>query len=138
MKGIKTIWTERMIWELTETFPFQFNEDIANSLGISVRTVIRKARELGLEKTPEFHQLHREEITKRMVRNKPPNPMLGVKGWSVPGSEKYQYQKGHIPATKDNPELMKRIHQKRNETIRRCRLRRNAGLAPLTKFKNLY
>lgn len=48
---------------------------------------------------------------------------------------KTRYQKGNIPDTATDAALVKRIHLKRNDTIRRDRLRRKYGMSPLTKFK---
>lgn len=39
-----------MIGMLRRDYPTTFNEELAGAIGVSVRTMIRKARELGLEK----------------------------------------------------------------------------------------
>lgn len=43
-------WDRRMLDELKRLFPTTKNDDLAEILGVSQRTIIRKARELGLEK----------------------------------------------------------------------------------------
>lgn len=49
--GVVTIlWSGSMLAELRRLFPVTKNEEIAGVLGVSVRTMIRKARELGLKK----------------------------------------------------------------------------------------
>lgn len=47
-------WSKQMIDYLRRHFPNTLNEEMAGCLGISQRTMIRKARELGLEKDPEW------------------------------------------------------------------------------------
>ena len=43
-----------MIADLKRYFPTTPNKDVADILGVSERTLIRKARELGINKTREF------------------------------------------------------------------------------------
>ena len=43
-----------MIDYLRRHYPTTLNEELAGCLGVSQRTMIRKARELGLEKDPEW------------------------------------------------------------------------------------
>jgi hypothetical protein len=43
-----------MLDYLRKHFPTTLNEELAGCLGVSQRTMIRKARELGLEKDPEW------------------------------------------------------------------------------------
>lgn len=140
MKGLKTIWTAEMIEKLTREFPYRFSRDIGKDLGLSIRTVIRKARELGLEKEEGFLDKNRSEISKMAIEAKPPNPMKGVKGWTVPGGDKFQFKPGNIPPQKNNPELIYRIKTKRNETIKREKMRIKYGLQQQTKLRltNIY
>ena len=44
------IWTEEMTDRLISDYPITFNQILADKLGISVSTVRRKARELGIQK----------------------------------------------------------------------------------------
>ena len=128
-------WTDEMIEIITSKFATSFNRDLADELGVGVRTVIRKARELGLEKEAGFLEKNRREISQMAKEARRPNPTKGQKGWSVPGSEKYRFKPGHIPAMKDNPELIERVHRKRNETIRNEKFRLKVGLEPETKLR---
>ena len=43
-------WNADMIATITRYYPTTFNEELAGILGISLRTMIRKARQLGLTK----------------------------------------------------------------------------------------
>ena len=50
----RIFWNTQMIDYLRQHFPTTFNDELAGCLGVSQRTMIRKARELGLEKDPEW------------------------------------------------------------------------------------
>lgn len=43
-------WSRQMVDDLRRMFSVTLNQDIADYLGVSLRTMIRKARELGLQK----------------------------------------------------------------------------------------
>lgn len=46
----RLFWSPQMIHELRTMYPTTLNDELAGLLGVSVRTMIRKARELGIEK----------------------------------------------------------------------------------------
>lgn len=54
MKGKKTVWSEEAIYVFTQTFPHNWNKDLAKYFNVGWRTIVRKARELKLEKAPDF------------------------------------------------------------------------------------
>lgn len=58
-------WTEQKIKMLTDFFPIMFNEPLAKMLGVSLRTLERKARELGLEKPADYRQKRAYDLNKR-------------------------------------------------------------------------
>ena len=128
-------WTDEMVDIITSKFATSFNRDLADELGVSMRTMIRKARELGLEKEHGFLDKNRKKISQMARDARSPNPTKGQKGWSVPGGERYQFKPGHVPAMKNNPELIERVHRKRNETIRNEKFRLRVGLHPETKLR---
>lgn len=47
-------WSGDMLSLLRREFPTTINEELAGMLGVSLRTMIRKARELGLTKDPKW------------------------------------------------------------------------------------
>ena len=47
-------WNGNMISELKRYYPNTSNRDMVELLGVSERTIVRKARELGLEKSEEY------------------------------------------------------------------------------------
>ena len=130
-------WTDTMLAKLRAEFPYRYNKELAAELNVSWRTLVRKARELAVEKEPGFLESRRSDISARARKSKPPNKYKGQKGWSVPGGEAHRFKPGHVSPIKDNPELIQKIRASRNETIRRDRIRRRLGLTPITKYKNL-
>lgn len=50
----RIFWNTQMLDYLRRHFPTSLNEELAECLGVSRRTMIRKARELGLEKDPRW------------------------------------------------------------------------------------
>ena len=50
----RIFWSRQMLDDLRRDYPYTLNEDLAGYFGVSARTIIRKARELGLEKDPEW------------------------------------------------------------------------------------
>lgn len=51
-------WSEPMIQKLRRLFPTTKNEDLAIDFGVSVRTLVRQARVLGLQKSKEWMAQH--------------------------------------------------------------------------------
>lgn len=56
------VWTDEQLKLLRTYFPIMFNRPLAKWIGVSMRTLIRKARELGLEKKPGFLQDRKRDI----------------------------------------------------------------------------
>ena len=47
-------WSQQMLDDLRRLYPTTLNDELAGILGVSPRTMIRKARELHLEKDPQW------------------------------------------------------------------------------------
>jgi hypothetical protein len=127
-------WTPEMIDSLVRLFPVTFNRVLAKQLGIGWRSLVRKARDLGIEKEPDFLEKRRKEITDLAVKANH-NPNTGKRGWSVPNSEFTRFKPGNISVMKVNPDVVEKVRVKRNKTIKRERLRLKYGMPPLTKLK---
>ena len=54
--SVRLHWGEEKIKDFKRLFPYNTNEDVAIDMGCSVRTVVRRAREMGLEKDPHWLQ----------------------------------------------------------------------------------
>ena len=53
-RGRSLVWTSQMLSDMRRLFPTTRNDELAGVLGLAVRTVVRKAREMGLEKDKEW------------------------------------------------------------------------------------
>lgn len=62
--SLRIFWNADMVDYLRKHYPTTLNEELAGCLGVSQRTMIRKARELGLEKDTEWLYKIREERMK--------------------------------------------------------------------------
>ena len=129
-----------MIQQVIREFPYRFNKELASELGVSWRSLIRKARELGIEKESRFLDKNRQTITQMAVKAQPPHPHKGEKGWCVPNSEPHRFKKGNISPMVTDPEVVKKCHKSRNQTIYREKLRLRYGIRQATKLKlvNIY
>lgn len=130
----KITWSAEMIQTLINKFPSTYNRVLAKELNVSLRSLIRKARELKIEKEPGFLEKNRAEITKMAMANNR-NKYKGCKGWSVPNSEGTRFKKGQASLMKTDRALVERVRRSRNETIRRERIRIKLDLPRLTKLK---
>lgn len=54
--GISIHWSKDMLDYLRRNFPTMLNQELAECLGVSQSTMIRKAREMGLEKDKKWLQ----------------------------------------------------------------------------------
>jgi hypothetical protein len=66
-------WSSQMINQIKKLFPNTFNRDLAAQMRISQRTLIRKARELGLTKEEGFLDKNRHKITQLAMQSRPKN-----------------------------------------------------------------
>lgn len=95
-KGIKIRWTYDMLYMLRKYFPCTDTNEVADMCGVSLRTVWRKAVELGLKKDPRWI----EEKNKRAqfyarLANMHNNRGRFRKG--IRNNPDGEYKKGHLP-----------------------------------------
>lgn len=104
-------WTPQKLKLLTDFFPIMFNDALAKWLGVSRRTLTRKARELGLKKRDDFYQLKRDVWVERQRE--------GLK--KVECATRFQKGSRPSPATefKKGQPLSAEIIAKRTETRKR-------------------
>ncbi len=94
-KGKKIKWTKKKDDKLRELFSYEFNDDVAKALKVSPRSVTRRARELGLEKAPDFREVKADELSRRLkkgIKNGKPSPTKFKKGKELTGQP---FKKGH-------------------------------------------
>ena len=71
MMGLKkekvVVWTPQKIKLLTDFYDLMFNGALAQWIGVSERTLKRKAKELGLAKSPAFYERKRAALKARQA-----------------------------------------------------------------------
>ncbi len=130
MKQIQ--WTEAMLETLRELYPIETTPYTASVLGVSEKTVKKKAVELGLEKFAKSKWLERAEFIRRHFHCKSYSEMgreLGIAKWSV---GRIAEAIGLRRTEKENSRVSSLV---RGELIKRERRRMIFGLDPLTKIK---
>lgn len=98
-------WTEEQIAQLSELYPHQKTEDVAQALGRKVPAVYNKANSLGLKKTAEYMasehacRLRRGDNTGAAYRFKPGfEPWNKGKSFAAGGrSPETRFKEGHAP-----------------------------------------
>lgn len=129
-----------MIERLFNEFPYRFNKALAADLGVSWRALIRKARELCIDKQLGFLEINRKTISEMAIKAHPVQSTKGLKGWCVPGSEPFRFKKGNVSPMATDRNVVEKCRKSRNETIRMEKLRLKYGLNQKTKLnlKNIY
>lgn len=137
------VWTDSMLDMLRAEFPTSLNKKLSCKIGVSVRTMIRKARELGLEKVETFMTDNQKEIIdaikfgQRVSHNTGWHKTQFQKGCNP---NEYSFKPGHI----NNKELMgeerfrlmiNKAVQTRLQTIKMERARAAFGLPQKTRLR---
>lgn len=128
-------WSRQMLDDLRSMYPNTFNYELAHILGVSSRTMIRKAMELGLKKDREWLTgVYRENVRVACCLNK----VHGNNGQfkkGVRSSPDTEFKSGtHKPLT-DEQEAKRRESLKRSWCLRRAKERRKKnGIQELQKL----
>ena len=85
-------WTPQMLKMLTDFFPIMFNKTLCKWIGVSERTMARKASELGLKKVENFTELRKDEYSQKVSE--------AVKKAYADGRKVSQFKKG----VRNNPQ----------------------------------
>lgn len=88
---------QQELW-LKLNYPHMATEICAMKLGISHRSVVRQARRLGVEKTPQFMKECQAHTSKKARESHLKNGTYPAKGWYSPNLQKgeiYQFKPGH-------------------------------------------
>lgn len=88
-----------LLW-LKLNYPHTRTEICALKLGISLRSCVRIARKLGVEKTALFMKECQAFTARKAKESHLKNGTYPPKGFIVPGSEKYRFKPGHAPTRK--------------------------------------
>lgn len=128
----KLIWTDEMIETLRNLYPVETNSYTASVLGISEKSVNKKASELGIGKFAKSKWLERAEYIRCHFYDKSFAEIgkeLGISKWSV---SRIAGQIGLKRTDRETSHVSSRV---RGELIRRERRRMIFGLEPLTNIK---
>ena len=122
-------WSRQMLDDLRSMYPNTFNYELAHILGVSSRTMIRKARELGLKKDREWLRgVYRENMKVAHILNK----VHGNKGQfkkGVRSSPETEFKSGRRKPLTDEQESKRRESLKRSWCLRRAKERRKKNEA---------
>lgn len=91
------------LWWLKKNYPHMRTEICAMKLGISHRTCVRFARELGVEKTAQFMKETQAFTARKAKESHLANgtyPPKGVVNQNIAKGEAFRFQPGHSPSPK--------------------------------------
>ena len=136
--SIKDLTQEQLEW-LKENFGSTKNQELANELGTSPRSITRMARELGLWKTKEFISAMQRRASEHGARvNRANGGNAGTKNLLVYGKA-YRFKAGESNRDRMSEEAFKemnrRIGESRKETFRKEKRRVLFGLEQKTGLR---
>lgn len=115
-KHLGIVWTPQMVKLVKDFFPIMFNKPLAAWVGVSQRSLIRKARELGIEKRPGFLEDRRGDInqlvSEALKKTYSDGKHKGTFQKGVRSNPAGEFKKGH----KESPETK----AKRRESLKRA------------------
>lgn len=130
--------TDRQEAWLSKHFKHTKNEAIAKHLNISLRSVSRLARRRGLEKSKQFMKKCQQEAADKANISHRINGTYPPKGYRIPGSEKYLFQKGVRPVDrigrKREAERIAKAAETRKQTFKLEKARALFGLPQQTRL----
>ena len=119
------VWTESMLNLLKTYYPTMTNLLLSSLIGVSMRTLTRKASELGLQKAPDFLEINTRTISERISSALKLKGNFGaqfVKG--VRSNPEGEFKPGH----KESPETKEKRRASLRETWRRKKILKRYGL----------
>ena len=119
------VWTEQMLKLLKDYFPTMTNYSLAKLIGVSHRTMIRKAREMGLEKADDFMEINRRSIRESIsagLKRHGPQPTHFRKGVRANPDGEFK------PGYRESPEVKAKRSASLKETWKRKKILKRYGL----------
>ena len=114
------------------------NADLSDRLGISVRSVNRIAKSMGLEKSRQFIRKTQLEAANKANESHRKNGTYPPKGYIIPRSEEFWFKKGERPVDrigkKRETERIRKSVESRNELRKLEKARTLYGLPRQTKL----
>lgn len=130
--------TDKQLAWLDKHFKHTKNADVAEKLGVSLRSVNRLAERRGLKKSKQFMTKCQENATAKAHESNLRNGTYPPKGYRIPNSEKGQFKKGEKPVdrigAKREAERVAKSAESRRKTFRLEKARALYGLPRETKL----
>lgn len=138
-KTVKIVLTPKQERWLTNHFKHTKNSECAERLGISPRSVVRIARQMGLTKSRQFIAKCQLETAKAAKISHRLNGTYPPKGFRIPNSEAGQFKPGitcrQRLGAKREAERIRKSAESRRATIKKERSRILWGFEQRTKLK---
>lgn len=138
-KTEKIVLTPKQERWLTNHFKHTKNSECAERLGISLRSVVRIARKLGLAKSRQFMARCQRETAEAAKVSHLRNGTYPPKGFKIPKSDVGQFKPGITSrerlGAKRESERIRKSAESRRATIKRERARITWGFEQRTKLK---
>ena len=115
--GKMTLTDEERVW-MEEHFAHTKNEEVACRLGVSLRTAVRLAREMGLEKSAEFVRAMQANAVKHAVRANRGQGNAG-KANLLKHGKAYQFKPGIGNKDRLSAEALSEMYRRSAETRKR-------------------
>lgn len=129
-RGRSLVWTSQMLSDLRRLFARTKNDELAGILGVGVSTMVRKARELGLEKDGEWlSAMWRDHVRMAHMMSR----ALGYPGRIMPGEHRNpdgEFKAGCVHSQEDRRKISEgnRRNWMLHKRERRAKIRRTRGL----------
>lgn len=129
-RGRSLVWTSQMLSDMRRLFARTKNDELAGILGVGVRTMVRKARELGLEKDGEWlRTIWKENVRMAHMMSR----ALGYPGGIKKGDHRNpdgEFKAGHVHSQEDRRKISEgnRRNWMLHKRERRAKIRRTRGL----------
>lgn len=139
MKGVRTTLTEAQQKWLIKHFKHTKNEEVATKLGISCRTAIRLARQLGLEKSKQFMTKCQQATAAAAKESHLRNKTYPPKGFKIPRREEFYFKVGETSlqrlGVRREALRVEKSAESRRRTWRSEKARATFGLPQRTKLR---
>lgn len=137
-KTVKIVLTPDQEKYLKNHYKHTKNADLSDRLGISVRSVNRIAKSMGLEKSRQFIRKTQLEAANKANESHRKNGTYPPKGYIIPRSEEFRFRKGERPidriGKKRETERIRKSVESRNELRKLEKARTLYGLPRQTKL----
>jgi len=120
---------------LAAEYPSRGNAGLASELGVSVRTLCRRAAELGLRKDAAFMERAQRRAA---AAGRAADRAHGNAGWFRPGERANpsgEFRRGNVPASATDPAVRERMSRTRSRLVYEEKVRMKYGLPRATRLR---